>query len=240
MRILDQHEKIVLQFSGGKDSIACLLMVESWWDKITVLWTNTGDAFPDTIEQMAKVREMVPHFHELRTNQPEYIRENGWPSDLIPVHATKFGQAISADKTPLIQGYPLCCGANIWNPMFEETLRLGATLVLRGTRKSDARRATKAPTEIHHGVTFFHPIWDWPAHAVFDFLEDRGFLPSHYRETETSLDCMHCTAYLHENARKMQFLHRKYPDVSMEVQGRLKEMVKIVFADLAHLERAVI
>jgi phosphoadenosine phosphosulfate reductase len=231
----------VLQFSGGKDSLACLLLTEQWWDKITVMWVNTGDAFPETITQMENVKAMVPHFLEVKTDQPTHVNENGWPSDFVPVRATKFGRTIAPDDdAPVIQGYPICCGANIWTPMFEATLKLGATLVLRGTRKADARRATKSETEVIAGITFHYPIWDWPAADVFEFVEDRGLLPAHYRETETSLDCMHCTAYLDENVRKMRYLQRKYPSVSAEVQRRLGAIRDIVVSDLGHIERAVI
>ena len=124
--------------------------------------------------------------------------------------------------------------------MFEETLRLGATLVIRGTRWSDKRRATKKQTEVIAGVTFHHPIWEWLAKDVLTYVRSEGFLPLHYRETETSLDCMHCTAYLHENANKMRYLARKHPDVSAEVQRRLKAMVGIMFADLEHMREAII
>lgn len=239
--IYDRHEKIVLQFSGGKDSLACLLMTKPWWDRITVMWTNTGDAFPETIEQMAKIKAMVPHFLEVQTDQPSQIRERGWPADIVPVRATDFGHAIATgDEEPLIQGYPLCCNANIWTPMFEETLRLGATLVLRGTRWADARRATKGQEEVISGVTFYHPIWLWTPVEVLAFVEKSGLLPAHYLVTETSLDCLHCTAYLHENARKMRYLQRKYPQVSAEVQRRLKAIRDIVMTDIDDLERAVI
>jgi 3'-phosphoadenosine 5'-phosphosulfate sulfotransferase (PAPS reductase)/FAD synthetase len=240
--LLEAHEKVVLQFSGGKDSLACLLLTKPWWEKIMVMWTNTGDAFPETIEQMATIKAMVPHFLEVNTDQPKQVYENGWPSDVVSVKATQFGRILvaSGENAPVIQGYPICCNANIWQPMFEATLRLGATLVLRGTRKDDVRRATKSQTEVIAGVTFHHPIWDWPVANVFSYVEKQGLLPRHYGETETSLDCMHCTAYLDENALKMRYLERAYPDVSEEVQRRLRAIRDIVVSDLGHIERAVI
>ena len=264
--LLEAHDKIVLQFSGGKDSLACLLLTKPWWPKITVMWTNTGDAFPETIEQMAQIKAMVPHFLEVKTDQPKQISAHGWPSDVVSVKATEFGRILTesgarasgacadtsearpiptpASTTPgapaIIQGYPLCCNANIWTPMFEATLHLGATLVLRGTRKDDARRATKEQTEVIAGVTFYHPLWYWPEPDVFSLVAREDLLPTHYHDTETSLDCMHCTAYLHENARKMRYLARKYPEISAEVQRRLTSLRDLVTSELAHIERAVI
>ena len=238
--LLEAHEKIVLQFSGGKDSLACLLLTKPYWPKITVMWTNTGDAFPETIEQMETIKAMVPHFLEVRTDQPSQIRAHGWPSDVISVCATEFGRILAPENGPVIQGYPLCCSANIWIPMLEATLRLGATLVLRGTRRNDARRATKEQTEVISGITFYHPMWLWTQTEVLAYVEKAGLLPQHYGETETSLDCMHCTAYIDENAKKMRYLQRKYPKISAEVQRRLKAMHDIVDADLIHLEKAMI
>jgi len=239
--LIEAHDKVVLQLSGGKDSLACLHLAKPWWDKITVLWTNTGDAFPETVEQMAAIKAMVPNFLEVRTDQPTQIRENGWPSDVIPVRATQFGRLIAPDEDgPVIQGYPICCGANIWIPMFEATVRLGATLVIRGTRKSDGRRAAKSDTEVIGSITYHCPIWDWTPAEVFAHLDYHGLLPAHYSETETSLDCMHCTAYLDENAKKMRFIERKYPAVSAEIQTRLRVMRDMILPELAHIERAVI
>jgi len=238
--LIEAHDKVVLQLSGGKDSLACLHLAKPWWDKITVMWTNTGDSFPETVEQMAAIKAMVPTFLEVRTDQPAQIRENGWPSDVIPVRATRFGRLLtSEDEAPVIQGWPLCCGANIWTPMFEATVRLGATLVIRGTRKSD-RRAAKSDTEVICGVTYHCPIWDWTAAEVFAHLDYHGLLPAHYSETETSLDCMHCTAYLDENAKKMRFIERKYSAVSVEIQTRLRTMRDLVSSEIAHIERAVV
>jgi 3'-phosphoadenosine 5'-phosphosulfate sulfotransferase (PAPS reductase)/FAD synthetase len=58
---IERHKpgKAVLQFSGGKDSLACLLLLRPWWDRLTVMWVNTGAAFPETLELMEAVRSRV-------------------------------------------------------------------------------------------------------------------------------------------------------------------------------------
>ena len=71
----------ILEFSGGKDSIACLMLLKDELHDITVLWADSGDAFPETVEQMEKVREMCPNFQIAKGNQPELIKENGYPAD---------------------------------------------------------------------------------------------------------------------------------------------------------------
>ena len=56
---LDRHDKIALQFSGGKDSLAVLYLCKEWWNKITVVWLNTGSAFPETIAQMEGIYSLA-------------------------------------------------------------------------------------------------------------------------------------------------------------------------------------
>ena len=38
---------------------------------------------------------MVPHFLEVKTDQPSNIREKGWPTDIVPVSATEFGRILT-------------------------------------------------------------------------------------------------------------------------------------------------
>ena len=71
IKALGGHERIALQVSGGRDSLACFYLLKDagLLDKVTVYWVNTGDAFPETIEIMDLVRDMTPHFVEISGNQ---------------------------------------------------------------------------------------------------------------------------------------------------------------------------
>ena len=44
--LFDRHEKAVLAFSGGKDSLVCLDICRAYRDQLTVVWVNTGAMFP--------------------------------------------------------------------------------------------------------------------------------------------------------------------------------------------------
>ena len=44
------HERVALELSGGKDSVACLYLLRHQLHKITVYWLNTGDAYPETLD----------------------------------------------------------------------------------------------------------------------------------------------------------------------------------------------
>jgi 3'-phosphoadenosine 5'-phosphosulfate sulfotransferase (PAPS reductase)/FAD synthetase len=87
LSIIGRHAKPILQFSGGADSLACLWLLREHWPRLTVVWVNTGDCFPETSELMRKVRELVPHFHEVRSDQPAQIRRWGYPVDVLPIRS---------------------------------------------------------------------------------------------------------------------------------------------------------
>lgn len=219
---IERHENAVLQYSGGKDSHAILLMLEKWWERITVLWVNTGDAFPETLNHMARTRARVPHFREVRTDQPAQIEEHGWPTEIVPVGNTEFGRLTEGTDAQLMQSYISCCAANVWAPMAAAVKEIGATLVIRGTRAEDFRRAPVASGDVFDGVEYWLPLEDWSDAEVRLFLEGRGELPEHYEHTDTSLDCRHCTAYLHENVRKLKWMADAHPAEHREVMRRLK------------------
>ena len=235
--ILDRHEKAVLQFSGGKDSLACLYLLQPWWGKVTVAWVNTGDVFPETIEQMAGIRAMVPNFLEIASNQPANIAEHGWPVEMLPLTRTPLGRMLDGHPHPLMQPYFSCCNVNIWTPLQQAMNDLKATLLIRGTRVAEARKSSVRSGTIIDGVEFLHPIEDWSSQQVKDFLGDR--LPAHYRDTDTSLDCVHCTGWLYENAGKMRYMAKHHPAAYEEVARRIREIRDASVAELAYIDGAL-
>ena len=58
--IIERHDLIALQLSGGRDSIACLYLLKPYWDRLTVYWLDTGAAFPETVSLMQQVRDKPP------------------------------------------------------------------------------------------------------------------------------------------------------------------------------------
>jgi len=230
----------VLSFSGGKDSTACLEIVRPWWGDLTVVWVNTGDAFPETVEIMERVRKQVGRFVEVATDQPENVRENGWPSEIIPTTMTSIGRLLDGHRRPIVQPYFQCCGTNIWQPLAQAFKALGATMIIRGQKAADNRKAPLSSGVVLDGVEYWFPINDWENDEVFAYLEQQGVeIPSHYQRTETSLDCRHCTAYLYENVRKMAWLRDAHPDVHKELQYRLTVIKNAAEAELNCINRVL-
>ena len=79
---ISRQECGVLAFSGGKESCAILNMCRPFRDRLTVIWTNTSRMFPHMIEFVRSATEGFD-FVELESDQPAYIREFGWPADLV-------------------------------------------------------------------------------------------------------------------------------------------------------------
>ena len=79
MKVLENHKNIVLMFSGGKDSVALFYLMKEHLDKMTVLWVNTGDLFPENEEIVRKFQKQIPNFLEVKSDALNFIEANGLP-----------------------------------------------------------------------------------------------------------------------------------------------------------------
>ena len=234
--MLGTHEKIVLQFSGGKDALACLYLMRPHWDRIIVAWVNTGDAFPETIEQMAAIKSLVPNFVEVKSDQPGQTAENGLPVDLVPVWHTPIGRRCRTGSSERAQSPFDCCYANIWKPLDEFVRAVGATLVIRGQRAEERVKAPIRSGHIEDGIEYLFPIEDWTQADVLAYLVANDVvLPRYYTYVNSSLDCQHCTAYLFENRGKFDFIEQYHPALHDELQRTLRGMRKVAHSELQHL-----
>ncbi len=242
-----RHERASLHFSGGKDSLACLLLLRPWWERTIVTWCNTGDAFPETEELVRKVQAAVPHFHEVRSYVRPFVEVAGWPVEVVPIRHTEpldAGPRLDRQKLPLMQFYERCCYQNIWVPLLRADTENEATLVFVGGRLADSEGHPRlAPGMVVAGSEHHMPIWEWTDADVWTFLEAEGAeLPPHYREAPetTSLDCMHCTAWWRGGAPgQLRVLRERHPDVHREVVRRLQVVRASIAEGLADLDRAL-
>jgi phosphoadenosine phosphosulfate reductase len=201
----------VLQFSGGADSLATLYVKRPEWNDITVLWCNTGAAYPSTVTMMEKVRTIVPHFREVRSDKPAWEKLNGLAVDVVPERLTMIGAALQeVPPKQLFTSFIRCCAANIWAPLDIASRELGATVIIRGQRASDK---LKAPIKSGHvdpsGIRYEFPIEDWSRDDVFKYCLGvcPELFPSYYLNNEdSSHDCWDCIAYLGENVNRIKNL----------------------------------
>lgn len=242
-----RHERAVLHFSGGKDSLACLLLLRPWWDRLIVMWCNTGDAFPETVAFVRQVQAAVPHFREVRSYVRPFIELRGWPVDALSYKHTEpmdAGPRLNRTDRPLMQFYEACCLQNIWVPMYAAALEDKLGLVFRGTRRADATgKPRSTPGSVLGGIEYQFPIWEWSDAEVWAFLEAEGVdLPPHFRAAPetTSLDCMHCTAWWKDGAPgQLRVLDERHPETHREVVRRLKVIRESLAMDLADLDCAI-
>lgn len=235
--IIDRHERIALQLSGGRDSIACLFLMKPYWDRLTVYWLDTGAAYPETVALIAQIREMVPNFAVIQGRQPQVIEEFGIPSDLIPVSSTPIGIEVSGGGTRMQDRY-LCCFRSIMHPMQTRMIEDGITLIIRGQKNSDKLKATVRSGEVHEGIEYLFPIEEWDSRKVMRFLSDEGApIPRFYEMLNSAPDCVNCSAYWEEGAAK--YLRRYHYAQYLENQQRLDIINKAVGEHIAAFNREV-
>lgn len=236
MSPLDRHEKIVLQFSGGKDSIACLKLLAPYLHRITVLWMNTGEPLPEYAEQMARVRHICPHFIEVRHDIDADHAERGWPVDVLPLRNDKHVQYLSQQERMPLQSFMSCCMNNLMQPMHAATVATGATLIIRGQKKADGHRSPVTSGQVLGNVEFWFPVDEWSDDEVLAYVSDSGLLPQHFDQGNSSLDCWNCTAYLGEHQWKQPYLEKHHPQRAAEVKRRLILIRNEIMSDLRHME----
>jgi phosphoadenosine phosphosulfate reductase len=237
--MLGDHKIVVLHFSGGKDSLATLYLMRPHWDDITVMWCNTGDAFPETRLQMDAIKQMVPHFIEVKSDQPAQTARNGYPSDALSAWDAPLGVAFFEGRPYRAQSPLGCCMENIWNPTLRATRMLGATLVIRGQRNSEALKSNIRSGHVEDGVEYLFPIEDWTEEQVRTYLQEQSVpLPPHYTYTNSSLDCQHCTGYLFEPAAAGRFvyLRNKHPELHKDVVRRVRDNTMAVAWETRHAQ----
>jgi phosphoadenosine phosphosulfate reductase len=228
----------VLQFSGGKDSLACLYKLKPQWDSIVVAWCNTGAAFPETVEFMSRIRQMVPHFFEIRGHQS--IATEGYPADVVPTIRTAVGSVVTESSARRFQSRFSCCSSALWVPLHAAMKTLGATTIIRGQKDSDYLRSPVRHGEVVDGTRYEFPIRDWNDDDVRKFLAAEGVeLPRSYGYINSSLDCWNCTAYLAENQGKPAYLQRFHPEKYKLVADVLRDLNRAINTETAPLKEIV-
>jgi phosphoadenosine phosphosulfate reductase len=218
--IIGRHDRIALQFSGGRDSLAVLHLMQPYWDRLTVYWCNTGDAYPETRELMAQVRAMVPHFVEIAGDQPGVVAQFGIPSDVVPATHAEMGRSMAGGANTLIQDRYHCCARTMMLPTHARMVADGITLIIRGQRADDAIKATTRSGQIVDGFELLFPIEDWDAARVDAFLSAcKVDMPPFYATMSSMPDCMTCSAFWETGQGAYRAAHQ--PQAHAVVLGRM-------------------
>ncbi len=231
--IFARHANIALQVSMGRDSLACLMLLKPYWDRLTIYWLNTGDAYPETIEVAKWVRGQVPHFVEIDGAQPDVIEHYGYPTDLVPASRTAIGVLVSGAYADVLQDRYSCCQRVMMEPMQARMKADGITLIIRGQRAADELKSPVRSGFVEDGVEYLFPIEDWPTYRVMEYLKQEGTpIPRFYKTMESMPDCMTCSAWWETGAAQYRAQH--HPQQHKEVQRRLHV---IMFAVERHINQ---
>jgi phosphoadenosine phosphosulfate reductase len=223
----------MLQFSGGLDSLAALWVLKPVWPELTLLWVDSGAAYPETRELVQRIRDDLPLKSVFTTvgQQPEWIKTHGYPSDVLPINHTHLGNAIRSFKGVMFQPWITCCNANLWAPGERAVVELGATDVYRGQRNNDRVKSPIIDGTVIDGVTYHFPLAQWTRERVRACVEKNlpEYFPAYYRAGEdSSHDCWDCTAHLEDNAVRINALE---PERRAVVHGRLRDLLSAVTQD---------
>lgn len=228
--VLGRHERIAFQFSGGKDSLATLFLLQDLWPQMTVYWTNTGDPVPEVLAVVERVRALVPHFVEISGRVNEQIAAHGLPSDLVPTTSTPIGLLAYGDGVRLQDRFQ-CCTQSLMQPMQERMAADGITLIVRGQKSQDAMKSPLRSGALHDGIELLFPLEHWSDAQVFDYLDSNAFIPDYYQHLTASPDCLTCSAYWGES--RATWLKTKHPEAYQVYQGKLDVIREAVMPHIA-------
>lgn len=205
--LFSKHKKVVLSFSGGKDSAALLWLCQPWWEQCLVVWCRAGSQVCLVEEYVGQVEKLVPHFARVEGDSDAWRGKFGAAVDWQPV---------SNALAPSWQ----CCMSNLWVPLAKFIAGCGATAVLRGQKNSDIPRNK----ELQHGATvdglqYYYPLRDWLDEDVFVYLGDQ--VPPVYAAGGGGFDCATCTAYTMHSKNRLQFLADNEPEHFAQVSAML-------------------
>lgn len=224
-----RHDRIALQVSGGRDSIACLYLLRPFLHRITVYWNNTGDAYPETLEIIAALRALCPRFVEIDGANAQVIARFGLPTDLLPASRTPIGIAGSGNGGQLMQDRYSCCARTIMLPLHQRMVDDGITLVIRGQKEADHMKAPITSGHVEAGIEYLFPLQHWNAADVDAYLAREGApVARFYAHMDSTPDCMGCSAWWENKAAAYQ--KQFHPASFMLVQQRL-DVIKGAVAD---------
>lgn len=209
--LFSENLHIIAQIGTGKDSAAMFWRLQPYWDKVTFVWCDQGNPFPEAEAYMMGLAAQVPHFVRIEGQQKQMVERFGHPVDILPLHRTRFGHEAARTTGLMFQSTYDCCFRNLWAPMAVWCKENKVDVVLRGQRKVDKLQAPVAPGQFVDGIYYYFPLENWTDEDVFSFLEQEGRTPPGYAEGHgSSLDCMDCTGWTDHQPNHLRYLDNQH------------------------------
>jgi len=223
------YKEPILLFSGGKDSLLCLLMLRDQLDHINVVFVNTGKVFPEALQFIDTIKPLCKKFIELHSDKARDWQIHGLPSDLINPIVGKY------------QSVKSCCYKNLTLPTINLIKALDSRLLIRGCKTTDTIYDGYKSLSMVEGVLIYNPIENFTDYQVIEALKTYDInLPDHYNFKHTSLDCMDCTGYLKDTKDRLELLKVKYPEAYAEVKANIETIIKVSENTLDSIRKSIL
>lgn len=205
--IVESHHKVVVWFSGGKDSTTLLHLLRPYAEAIAVVTTIVDGGWPGITEHVLKTCK-IWGFDNLTLVSPlltfaAYRAQFGWPTHLVPTAMDGVMPDPWYDGGPRVASFWHCTALRVLQPLLEVTYALQPDAVLTGSRASDAPAFARiGPTtglwEIDpHLWTRYNPLHTWTTEEIWRYVDGHKIaLPQHYSWKRTATfeapDCQLC------------------------------------------------
>lgn len=206
-----------LAFSGGKDSMVCLFLMQGSLD--FAIYVDTGYAYPETLALVDFAKTMIP-VHVVKSDRAVQNEREGIPADVVPIDWTSLGQQITGVKPVKLQSYLGCCYESISMPLLNKAKELGVAELVYGQRNEEGYKSPARDGQIVDGITRTHPIESWTTAEVMAYLATKMDIPGHFGIKHSSLDCYDCTAFRKDSADRIEWTRNKYPVFYAEYAAR--------------------
>lgn len=233
---LSSYRRPALQFSGGKDSLACLYLLREQLQGLTVYWCDTQDAVPETRQIVEQVREWIPNFRVVQSDAPAWRREHGLPSDIVTASNHLMGRLYGLKAHLRVSNRFDCCYQNIMLPLHLRMLEDGVDCVVRGTKLADTGQLPCEGFTPYYTVLL--PLRDWTHVQVFEFLEKVGAPVNpvyQYGPKISAPECLGCTAWWEDG--RMRYLKAEHPELVSSYSRVLRQVRVAVRHYLGELEQ---
>lgn len=243
MNIIDdlfaRHDRVGLLISGGKDSLSCFHLCRPYWDRLTLVWVDTGRNLPEVVRVIEDCASKVWRVNRLVSDQRRFVASHGYPSDLVVSDSTATGQLVTTphrlDVGVRVCDKWECCRANIWEPIRQWMETTDCTAVIKGQKECDGYvgpsyslpHVRKDGTEIEMCL----PVFNWTDEDCRKFLKGKAN-PELLSLAHSSFDCWDCTGYWRGLPGRLEYLKAHHPDKAKHVIWLFKEMRK----DMARAE----
>jgi 3'-phosphoadenosine 5'-phosphosulfate sulfotransferase (PAPS reductase)/FAD synthetase len=225
--LLDKHQRIALQFSGGKDSLAVAFLLKPYWDRVVFYHTDSGDLLPEVREIVEAIASEVPNFRRIPGDVAAWQERYGLPSDLVPTSSTPMGRMAGFGKVS-IQDRFTCCACNIMQPLHDAMRADQITLAIRGTKRSDMRRLPHEGGDTALGYHLWLPLIEWSDADVFAYLREVGApICRVYEHKVQSPECATCPAWWNEG--RATYLSKHHPALLDVYRAKLTAVAAEIF-----------